>query len=336
MPTTETISNEHERQHLQEHATLVQKIERYYLQVLAAISPLIAAKAPRAAINRKLNAALADMVMKTTAAIENSMTTSWDIANKRTSQVVEEAYKGMQLPDPVKDALKDHRHKALKQFIKQKEDGLNLSERVWKSADQYRDLINQHIDEGLKEGKPAAKISRNIREALKNPAKQEKPGQGVYKSPLKNAERLGRTQVNMAYRMSDQEAWAANPLVLGYRVSLSATGKPKVRCELCRTLEGEYPVTFVFRGWHPHCLCFKIPILMSREMLDQYNKLVAQGKDTPEAIEKLQKGVRIMEPPAALSKWVTANQERVEGWKNLPYWWKDNQGVMDGILKPVV
>src|SRR5690606_3729788 len=91
------------------------------------------------------------------------------------------------------------------------------------------------------------RLFRRVRDArgrlkLSKPAKAYNPGQGVYRSAAKNSERLARTGINAAYRSADIAAYEANPLVLGYEVSLSATAKPKARCELCRTLSGVYPV----------------------------------------------------------------------------------------------
>ena len=322
-----------EQQHLREQETMVQAIRRYYDEVINQIAPIIASGASRVAINRKLDKILKDMVQKTAARVQKGMQTSWMIAEKRTAELVEQKYKGMELPPEVEAAVKSHRRDALNKFINRREKGLNLSDRVWKTADQYKDLINQKLDEGIQEGRSAVKIAKELRQALQDPSPSQESGQGVYKSPVKNTERVARTEVNMANRMADQEAWQNNPLVLGYTINLSATGKPKVRCELCRLLAGDYPVTFIWKGWHPHCLCFKTPILMSRAMLDAYNKLIARGEDTPEAIAKLQKGARVEQPPSALKDWILKNLDRVKGWKSKPYWWEDNEEWVSGLFK---
>jgi hypothetical protein len=331
--TFDSVNYKFEREHFAQEDSIVRVIQRYYDDVVNQIAPFIASGASQRVINKKLDQILTTLVKKTVTKIETGMQKSWQIAEDRTKAYVETKYIGMELPPQVEKALNAHRTKARDQFIKQAKGGLTLSDRVWKSADRYRDLINQQLEEGIQEGRSAVKVAKELREALRDTGIQQTPGQGVNKSPVKNAERVARTQINMAYRASDQEAWMANPLVLGYRINLSATNKPKVRCEICRALAGDYPVTYVWSGNHPHCLCFKTPILMSRKMLDAYNKLVARGEDTLEAIAKLQKKVRVTDVPQGFKDWVSTNAERVEGWKSQPFWWKDNLGVIEKVLK---
>ena len=322
--TFDSINYFAERQHFLQQDSVVAAIDRYYDEIIPKIAVIIASGATKAVIDKKVDKLLTEVVRKTVFKIETGMQKSWTIANDRTKDYVEQKYKGVKLPDNIQKALDDKRTKALNQFTKRRENGLDLSKRIWKTADQYKEIIEKTFDEefpkAIQEGRSSRKIAKDLRKALQDP--QIKPGQGVYKSPTKNAMRVARTEINMAYRMSDQKAWQANPLVLGYRINLSATGKPKVRCEICRTLAGDYPTDFVWRGWHPNCLCFKTPILMSEDMLAKYTRLIAQGKDTPEAIMELQKDVRVTKMPKQFDQWVEANAERVAKWKSKPYWMK--------------
>src|SRR5690606_6624978 len=225
--------------------------------------------------------------------------------------------------------------KALEEFQKRKVKGLGLSQRVWKSTKETKKLINKAVKEGIAEGKSAIKISKSLRGQLLNPTVKTDPGQGVYRSPFKNTERLARTEMNIANRMADQVAWEGNPIILGYRINLSNTGSKKVRarCELCRSLKGEYPMDFIWTGWHPHCLCYKTPILMSREYLDKYNKLIATGGDSKAAVAALRKQAGAIESaPSAFSNWVASNHERVGAWKAKPFWWNDNLRVVKAVI----
>lgn len=100
------------------------------------------------------------------------------------------------------------------------------------------------------------------------------------------------------YRAADDAAWENNPLILGYEIRLSETTKKgHSYCSKCVSLAGKYPSNFKWTGWHDGCICFKIPILMDDDMMAKYQKLVAQGLDTPGAIQELQKEVRIKEVP---------------------------------------
>lgn len=312
-----------ERQHFNEQDATVAAIEREYLELIRKIAPIIAANAPRAAVLRKLDLLLEQAVRNITVNIETGMQKSWDIANERTAVVVKDKYTGIKLPEHVQAALDDRRGKAAKQFQKRRRDGLNLSDRVWKQAAKVRSVIEDKLEQGIGSGRSASSIAKELRSSLLTDKVPDGKG-GVYKSAVRNTERLTRTETNMSYRMADQVAWQANPIIMGYRIELSASAKPKIRCEVCRALVGVYPLTFIFAGWHPHCLCFKTPILMSRKMLDKYNRLIAQGKDTPQAYARLVKGVLVKDTPQGLKDWLTDNAEKVAGWKSKPYWMKDN------------
>ena len=87
---------------------------------------------------------------------------------------------------------------ALSAFQKRKENGLNLSQRVWKYAEELKDAMELGIDVGLGEGKSAQQLSRDLRQYLNEPdrlyrrvrdkggnlrlskaAKMYHPGQGI-------------------------------------------------------------------------------------------------------------------------------------------------------------
>lgn len=321
-----------ERQHFNEQDAVVAQVERTYLDIIKQIAPIIATNTSKATIMRKLDTLLTATVRNITVTIETGMQKSWDIANERTRVRVEGKYTGIELPPRVQEALDDRRGKAARSFQRRKEAGMDLSDRVWKQAREVRSMIETKIDAGIGKGRSAASVARELRSSLQDEGKPDGKG-GVYRSPVKNTERLARTEINMSYRMADQVGWENNPLVLGYRIELSTSAKPKIRCEVCRSLAGVYPKWFVWNGNHPHCLCFKTPILMSRKMLDKFNKLIAQGKDTPEAYAKLVKGVLVNDVPDNFKGWVTDNAERVLGWKKQPYFWQNNIKTVNSLLR---
>ena len=82
------------------------------------------------------------------------------------------------------------------------------------------------------------------------------PGQGVYRSSYKNAMRLTRSEINMAYRESERLRWANLDFVVGFEIRLSnnhtttdpKTGKKVPFVDICDTLAGRYPKSFVFKG----------------------------------------------------------------------------------------
>lgn len=348
---SDPINNKFERLHFNNQDRIVNYLDKQYDSIMYQIIPLVESGVAKSIIERRLNQLLKQFRKNATAKIESGIKFSWEISNQKNAAYIEKRLARYKLPDQIRKALFNPNHNRLEAFIQRKEGGLSLSDRVWKTTSQFKNNVDLSLDIGISEGKGAKQIGRDLRQNLQDPdklfrrvrdskgnlklskpAKAYNPGKGKYRSSAKNAERLARTETNMGYRAADDAAWESNPLVLGYEIKLSATAKPKTRCELCRSLEGKYPVWFKFRGWHPNCLCFKIPILMDDDMMAKYLKLIASGEDTPEAIKELQKDVRVQNPPSDFNVWVSDNNERVMGWKQTPYWWKDNDKFIATVL----
>ena len=250
---------------------------------------------------------------------------------------------------------------ALGAFQKRKENGLNLSQRVWKYAEELKDAMELGIDVGLGEGKSAQQLSRDLRQYLNEPdrlyrrvrdkggnlrlskaAKMYHPGQGVYRSSAKNAQRLTRTEINMAYRESEYLRWQQLDFVVGIRVMLSnnhtiknSKGEPVPFVDICDMLAGDYPKTFKFVGWHPQCRCFAVPIMAD---YDEYNKNRANR------LKAIVKGAQykslpsrrtVKDVPKAFRDYISSIEERAKGWKSMPYYIRDNfnGGKINGGLK---
>lgn len=157
------------------------------------------------------------------------------------------------------------------------------------------------------------------------------PGQGVYRSSYKNAMRLTRTETNMAYRAADQDRWQRMDFVIGYRVCLSNNHPAP---DICNDLsaprddrksdKGVYPKDFVFKGWHPQCRCYVIPILASDDEFIAMEQAKLQGKTPPTP-----KGI-IRKPNKAFYDWIEQNKERMETATTMPYWVQDNQDYITG------
>ena len=149
-------------------------------------------------------------------------------------------------------------------------------------------------------------------------------GRGVYRSSYKNAMRLARTETNMAYRTADQERWRQLDFVIGYRVVLS-DNHPEP--DICNDLSakrsekgsrGVYPKDFVFKGWHPQCRCYVVPILADEKEFDKMQEAILNDEPIPES-----KSV-IREPNKYFQDWWKSNKKRVSEAQSLPYWVKDN------------
>ena len=149
-------------------------------------------------------------------------------------------------------------------------------------------------------------------------------GRGVYRSSYKNAMRLARTETNMAYRTADQERWRQLDFVIGYRVVLSDNHPEPDICNDLSARRGEkgsrgvYSKDFVFKGWHPQCRCYVVPILADEKEFDKIQEAILNDEPIPESKSA------IREPNKYFQDWWKSNKSRVAEAQSLPYWVKDN------------
>lgn len=191
----------------------------------------------------------------------------------------------------------------------------SLSPRVWKLANSFKSSIKKTLLQGLKEGTSAKQLAKDLVRNLRNPTGSTSPGKGVYKSPRKNAERLARTEINLAYEWADFERWQTLWFVIGIEVRLSAS-HPKY--DVCDEMIGQYPKDFFFPGWHPNCLCIAVPVLADEETRDlmlDYDLGIIDKPPTVKYLDKI---------PKDAQQWLTENEDRIKGWKNKPYFIKFN------------
>ena len=145
------------------------------------------------------------------------------------------------------------------------------------------------------------------------------PGRGVYRSSARNAQRLARTEINMAYRAAEQERWKSFDFVVGYEVKITQNGKHVE--DICDCLKGKYRKDFKFMGWHPQCMCYTIPILKTEdEFFDDDAKSVNEVEDVPQGFKD----------------WIKDNEERIDKAEKrgtVPYFIADNKQVVTRILQ---
>lgn len=244
--------------------------------------------------------------------------------------------------------MQDRNLEALQTFQGRKVEGMNLSQRVWKYVGQYKTQLESALDVGLGEGRNAAQLSRDVRENLKEPnrlfrrvrdkrgnlvlskaAKAFHPGQGVYRSSYKNAMRLTRSEINMAYRESDFLRWQSLDFVVGYEIRRS-NHEPLFKCDICEKLVGRYPKTFKFKGWHPQCMCYAVPILMDEETFDENELGDLKAALHGTQYKKLEAKNLVTDVPDGFKQWVKDHEEAQKKWASTPYFIKDN--FKDGQL----
>lgn len=170
---------------------------------------------------------------------------------------------------------------ALKAFQNRVENGMNLSKRVWNLTEQYKTELEESLSAAIDPGTSAMSLAADVKQYLKEPdkrfrkirdkfgnlqlsdnAKAYHPGTGVYRSSARNAQRLARTEINMAYRTAEQKRWEQFDFVVGFEVNTTQNGHHVE--DICDELAGKYPKSFDFKGWHPQCYSDDSEVLTGR------------------------------------------------------------------------
>lgn len=277
--------------------------------------------------------------------LHNAIRDEWLLSNEKNDRIFQAQYTN--IIDEVRVLAFDPNLKALEAFENRRKGGLNLSDRVWNYTNQFRNEIEQGLYAGISEGRSAASMAREQKQYLKEPdklfrrvrdakgklvlskaAKEYHPGQGVYRSSYKNALRLTRNEINTAYRTADHERWSNTPWVIGIEVKLSQNHKEeKCKYHICESLVGIYPKDYKHTGFHTNCLCYSVAIQASKEEFDKYQDAVLSGTE---------KGFKfsgvVQDVPDGAKDWVIQNSERIQGWKNLPVFMKDNPSMKDYLI----
>lgn len=203
---------------------------------------------------------------------------------------------------------------ALKAFQNRADNGLNLSQKLWHQSQALKKELEHTISTAIERGQSAVVLSKRISKYLIDfPSLKadytEKFGKAATCANCQYASiRLARTEINMAYRKAEQTRWQQFDFILGYEIKLS---KRHPAPDICDDLLGIYPKDFVFLGWHPNCMCYVIPVVMSDE--EYYG--------TP----SIQKSAMISRTPKNFNDWVRNNRSRIGKAEKLPYFLKDNK-----------
>lgn len=353
-----------EKEHVKHVAKYEAEIRRIYDQAMAeaarimstvtfdASKPLSFSDYPL--IQKLISKLRQKMAASVEAVITKGIDAEWDLSDEKMRELAEKLFGDLdsELMELRKQAYLERRDKAREAFKMRKERGLSLSDRVWQYTGQFKEELEMALDLGLRDGKSADELSREVRKYLNNPsmlfrrvrdehgvlhlskrAKAYHPGQGVYRSSYKNARRLTATETNMAYRSADYEYRQTADFIVGIKIQLSnnhtLNGEPFV--DICDHLEGEYPKDFKFVGWHPLCRCITTNILKTKEERREDRMRIMRG-EAP--IPPEQSKNYVGDTPDQFKAWCTLNAGRVERAKSLPYFIRDNKGYYDAALNP--
>lgn len=343
-----------EQEHMQRVDQYANKIEKLFVSAVQKASMLGASISnidfnkpfsfsdypqTRAGIGKIVN----DLFSSSISVISGAVKEEWLEACNKNDGLVEEMAQKVKLSTDQLETYQSRNLEALSAFQKRKENGLSLSDNVWRYTNQFKGDIEMGLDLGLGEGKSAAELSRDIRNYLQEPdklfrrvrnkrgdlvlsemAKRYSPGEGAYRSSYKNALRLARTEINMAYRSSDYESNQNLDFVVGQEIKRS---NHVFACPVCESLKGKYPKWFKFTGWHPQCRCFSVSILATLEEFTAMQMKMLRGDDN--AVLKSRNEVKDI--PNSFTNWVKENEDRIRGAKGLPYFLQDNSNTIPEI-----
>lgn len=281
-------------------------------------------------------------------AIVNGVEAEWTLANNKNNELSRRVF-GDNVGKLTQEQYRKYfssNDEAREAFLARKEQGLNLSERVWRYTECFKSDIELGLDIGIRNGLDAAQMSRQLRQFLQHPdmlfrrvrdehgnlvlskrASDFHPGRGVYRSSYKNARRLAVTETNMAYRSSDYERMQQLDFVVGIEIRLSnnhttpgKNGLPIPLVDICDELKGKYPKDFKFTGWHPHCRCHVVSILKTESELMQENAAILRGEEpSKESVNA------VTDVPKEFKDWLESNKSRAERSYSIPYFIKDNK-----------
>lgn len=318
---------------------------------------------------------LRNMYSRTYQVIRGGVQKEWLQSNEHNDELVKSVFGEHSIDDHHFARYFLRNKEAMDAFFARKtgEEGLNLSQKVWKYNGMFKEELENTLDLAIGEGTPANRLATKIKGYLQEPdkfyrrfrvkigedengnpiygriwkrriwdkesesykwvnddPKKYHPGQGVYRSSYRNAQRLARTETNIAYREADFTRWQQLDFVVGVEIKLS-NNHPV--WDICDDLKGVYPKGFKWVGWHPNCRCYMVPVLAKEEELDQMLDQILNGEDLGSVVTDSPKDL-----PDQFQTWVKDNEERyakAEAKGTLPYFIKDNKKAVEQILNPL-
>ena len=298
---------------------------------------------------KRLESLLESLKSGLSAVIVNGVNHEWTLANNKNNELCRQVFGDNvgKLSNAQYRRYFKNNEEARDAFLARKVQGLNLSDRVWKYTNQFKEEIELGLDIGLRSGKAAERLQKDLQLFLQHPdmlfrrvrdehgqlvlskrAAAFHPGRGVYRSSYKNARRLAATETNIAYRSADFARWQDLDFVVGIRVVRSNNHPVEDICdELSAPVgskavkgQGCYPKDFKFTGLHPHCRCHAEPILKTEEEMMRDNERLLKGE------EPLKESVNtVTDVPQEFKDWLKDNKERAKRSTSVPYFISDNE-----------
>lgn len=346
--------NKWERQHMKDLSTVDKRIERIYeaaVKEAARLSVSVIDFNPDKPFSfsdypitrKRIESLLEGLKSGLSSAIINGVNSAWTLSNNKNNEIARQVFGDNvgKLSQAQYRRYFSTNDEAREAFIARKTNGLNLSDKVWRYTEQFKEEIELGLDVGLRNGISADDMTKELRQYLRHPdmlfrrvrdehgdlqlsqrAAAFHPGQGVYRSSFKNARRLAATETNIAYRTADYTRWQDLDFVVGIEIKLSnnhtLNGVPF--SDICDELQGRYPKTFKFTGWHPHCRCHAETVLKTEEEMEEDNRRIMSGEEPVQGSTN-----EVNDVPDNFKQWLEDNEERAQRSFSVPYFITDNK-----------
>lgn len=320
--------NKHDAKYLTTSNKANAQIEQVYDDLAKEVAYLAAAKSGEIVFSKEplLSKQVDELIkgarIKITLIIQSTTSEVWGLSNKKNDEIVKDKFTKVEAPK----TYTQRNEEALKLFQERKVKKFKVSERVWNYTSTLKADLQNAINVAIKEGKPAAQMAREIRQYLNEPnnlgytmIRQGNPGQGVYRSSVKNSERLCRNEINKAYRKADWLRWQQMDFVIGYRIQPSSRAFSV--CKLCTSLAGIYPKNFVFTNWHVACRCVCLPIMISDSDFDIMQQKIMNGEEVG--------NYRQPPIPGEFADYYKSVKSKIGD--NAPDWYADNVKILKRI-----
>lgn len=199
------------------------------------------------------------------------------IAEQQIEQVLFRAL-GENVPEVLLEAQSQYAKATVNSYLARGENGIGLSERVYKT----RQLANGLVDRAINREVLLGRSWRKLAEAVVPMVHPDTPGGVSYA-----AKRLARTELNNAFHTTNIALAEANPWVTGQKWNLSRSHPRRDKCDDLAEgsskgkPRGVYEKGHVPSKPHPQCLCY-----LTEEVVSEDQFLDSLASTTPEDVAR--------------------------------------------------
>jgi hypothetical protein len=147
--------------------------------------------------------------------------------------------------------------------------GFVLSDRIWETALNTRNKLNEYLEINIRDGRSALAMSKELEQFLKPDRANLRTNKPYGVNASFDAMRLARTEIAIAHSEVTELAASRNPFVNGMEWALSPSHPKRDVCDRLATigmgnqrLKEPYPIDNypkVVLSSHPQCLCVNYP-----------------------------------------------------------------------------